>query len=96
MSDDEQGDDAPKNPALESKLPRYGYAIVIKSDIVNEAKRKDMVEICQIACEKHSAAEKPRCERDNQAAAEMIKVSQFCPECVVDPSRSLTIAHART
>ena len=33
-----------------------------------------MVDICQIACEKHSAAEKSRFERNNQAAAEMIKV----------------------
>ena len=36
-----------------------------------------MVDICQIACEKYSAAEKSRFERNNQAAAEMIKVCNF-------------------
>ena len=36
-----------------------------------------MVDICQIACEKHSAAEKSRFERNNQAAAEMIKVFNY-------------------
>ena len=33
-----------------------------------------MVDLCQIACEKHAAAEKNRFERNNQAAATMIKV----------------------
>jgi hypothetical protein len=35
-----------------------------------------MVDLCQIACEKYSAAEKNRFERNNQAAATMIKVSR--------------------
>ena len=34
-----------------------------------------MVDLCQIACEKHAAAEKNRFERNNQAAATMIKVN---------------------
>ena len=32
------------------------------------------MELCQIACEKFAAAEKTPYERDNQAAATMIKV----------------------
>ncbi len=32
------------------------------------------MELCQIACEKFAAAEKTPFERDNQAAATMIKV----------------------
>ena len=42
-----------------------------------------MVDLCQIACEKHAAAEKNRFERNNQAAATMIKVRNklyFCLE----------------
>ena len=33
-----------------------------------------MVDVCQIACEKHAAAEKSPSERNNKAAAIMIKV----------------------
>ena len=47
---------------------------MLNSDIPSDSKRREMVDICQIACEKHSAAEKSRFERNNQAAAEMIKV----------------------
>ena len=36
-----------------------------------------MVDLCQIACEKHAAAEKNRFERNNQAAATMIKVNNI-------------------
>lgn len=35
------------------------------------------MELCQIACEKFAAAEKTPYERDNQAAATMIKVICF-------------------
>ena len=56
---------------------RYNYGIIVKSDIPDEAKKKEMLEICQIACEKFAAAEKTPLERDNQAAAEMIKVIRY-------------------
>ena len=56
---------------------RYPYPIVLNSDIPDEAKRREMVDLCQIACEKHAAAEKSRSERNNQAAATMIKVSKY-------------------
>ena len=36
------------------------------------------MELCQIACEKFAAAEKTPYERDNQAAATMIKVMKMC------------------
>ena len=36
------------------------------------------MELCQIACEKFAAAEKTPYERDNQAAATMIKVMKTC------------------
>jgi len=35
------------------------------------------MEVCQIACEKFAAAEKTPYERDNQAAASMIKVNSL-------------------
>ncbi|TRY72341.1 hypothetical protein TCAL_16159 [Tigriopus californicus] len=54
---------------------RCNYGIVIQSDITNESRRKEMMEICQIACEKFAPAEKSPLERDNQAAAEMIKAT---------------------
>ena len=62
------------DPALETKLPRYNYAIVLESDWSNEDKKREMVDVCQIACEKMCAMEKSRKERNNQAAAAMIKV----------------------
>ena len=52
---------------------RYNYSIVVSSDISNEAVVKEMVDVCQIACEKHAAAEKSPSERNNVAAANMIK-----------------------
>lgn len=52
---------------------RYNYSIVVSSDISNEAVVKEMVDVCQIACEKHAAAEKSPSERNNMAAANMIK-----------------------
>ena len=55
---------------------RFPYPIVLNSDIPDEAKRREMVDLCQIACEKHAAAEKNRFERNNQAAATMIKVKK--------------------
>ena len=55
---------------------RYNYSIVVSSDIGSEAVVKEMVDVCQIACEKHAAAEKSPAERNNMAAANMIKVRQ--------------------
>ena len=37
-------------------------------------RKREVMELCQIACEKFAAAEKTPYERDNQAAATMIKV----------------------
>ena len=59
---------------------RYNYSIVVSSDISNEAVVKEMVDVCQIACEKHAAAEKPPSERNNMAAANMIKVGEVLHE----------------
>ena len=56
---------------------RFPYPIVLNSDIPDESKRREMVDLCQIACEKHAAAEKNRFERNNQAAATMIKVAKI-------------------
>ena len=53
---------------------RFNYGIIVQSDIPEEEKQKEMMDLCQIACEKFAAAEKTPLERDNQAAAEMIKV----------------------
>lgn len=50
----------------------------IHCDIPEESKQREMMDICQIACEKYAAAEKSPLERDNQAAAEMIKVHFAC------------------
>ena len=55
---------------------RYNYSLVVSSDIASEAVVKEMVDVCQIACEKYSAAEKPPSERNNMAAANMIKVER--------------------
>ena len=55
---------------------RYNYSIVVSSDIGSEAVVKEMVDVCQIACEKHAAAEKSPAERNNMAAANVIKVRQ--------------------
>ena len=55
---------------------RYNYSLVVSSDIASEAVVKEMVDVCQIACEKHVAAEKPPSERNNMAAANMIKVER--------------------
>ena len=55
-------------------MVRYNYGIIVQSDIPEEAKRREILDVCQIACEKFAAAEKTPLERDNQAAAEMIKV----------------------
>ena len=55
---------------------RYNYSIVVRSDIASEAVVKEMVDVCQIACEKHVAAEKSPSERNNMAAANMIKARE--------------------
>ena len=75
--DDENAADGSKNGFGDQKdsIP-FGYGIVVRSDIPEEAKRREIVDICQIACEKFAAAEKPPLDRDNQAAAEMIKVER--------------------
>ena len=54
---------------------RYNYGIVVECDIGDENRRKEIVDICQIAAEKYAAAEKSPLERNNEAAAHMIKVS---------------------
>ena len=77
MAENEVQDDV-NDPALETKLPRYSYPIVLRSDFSNEEKKREIVDLCQIACEKHAAAEKRQNERNNQAAAKMIKAS-FVP-----------------
>lgn len=69
-------DEDKKENGLDQKdCIRYNYGIVVESDIPEEAKQREMMDICQIACEKYAAAEKSPLERDNQAAAEMIKVT---------------------
>ena len=62
------------NPALETKLPRYNYGIVLECDFVNDKKKQEIVDVACIACEKHSPMEKSRKERNNEAAAAVIKV----------------------
>ncbi len=57
---------------------RYNYALVVRTDIPDGNRRKEMVEICQIACEKFAAVEKTPLERNNEAAAHMIKVRGLC------------------
>ena len=67
-----------KDLDAEDKIPervKYSYGIVVDNDIPDEVKKKEMVEICQIACEKFAPAEKTPLERNNQRAAEMIKVN---------------------
>jgi|LakMenE01Jun11ns_1017448.scaffolds.fasta_scaffold8015376_1 hypothetical protein len=44
------------------------------------------MELCQIACEKFAAAEKTPYERDNQAAATMIKVRLILSESFTTPT----------
>ena len=70
---DDDKDEADKDKGDTNERIRYSYSIVVESDIDDEAKKKEMVEICQIACEKHVAAEKLPMERNNQAAALHIK-----------------------
>ena len=48
------------NPALETKLPRYNYGIVLECDFVNDKKKQEIVDVACIACEKHSPMEKSR------------------------------------
>ena len=56
-----------------------GVAVVVVALAVNDdvyfcCRKREVMELCQIACEKFAAAEKTPYERDNQAAATMIKV----------------------
>merc|ERR1740129_268054 len=53
---------------------RFNYGIIMESD-ATENKQREMLDLCQIACEKFAPSEKPPKERDNQAAANMIKNS---------------------
>ncbi|CAB4061345.1 DNAL4 [Lepeophtheirus salmonis] len=68
------GEEGAEDPDNENSLTnRFNYALLIKDDIVCDVRRKEMVEICQIACEKHAPAEKSSFERNNSAAAQRIK-----------------------
>lgn len=66
---------ADEGAADDTKPQRFNYGIVLKSDISDENKKREIVDLCQIACEKYAAAEKAPFERDNQAAAHMIKTA---------------------
>jgi len=58
--------------AIQAKPVRFNYGIIMESD-ATENKQREMLDLCQIACEKFAPSEKPPKERDNQAAANMIK-----------------------
>ena len=52
----------------------YSASHVRLCAVTQSSRRKEIVDICQIAAEKYAAAEKSPLERNNEAAAHMIKV----------------------
>ena len=53
-------------------------------------RKREVMELCQIACEKFAAAEKTPYERDNQAAATMIKVRLILSKSFTAPTSFYT------
>lgn len=74
MGGDEENPELTEEQKQEKEQPtRYNYGIIVQSDIPDDAKKKEILDFCQIACEKFAAAEKSLSERDNMAVAETIK-----------------------